>query len=248
MRTHILFAVLAVFASSVNAADDDLLLARLRASFPGTQFDSVRPTPLAGIYEVRMGSNIAYTDAVGKVWLLGHLYDRTTGRDLTSERLTEVRLGDNAAPAPQVSAVAEAEAPAGVGALKAEDAIVRVNGSGKRKLLVFSDVDCSYCKKLEAELAQLEDVTILTYPVAFLSDGFRAESVWCSSDRVEGWAKAMRGQDVHRQEGRCDAPVRQNTRTAMRLGVRGTPTMLRADGARLAGYASASRIDAWLGR
>jgi thiol:disulfide interchange protein DsbC len=236
------FLSISVFAAVTSAADTDDLLTRLRTAYPATQFDSAARTDLAGIFEVRMGANVAYTDAVGKLWIFGHLYDVAQSKDLTAERTR----GAPREGARESASTMPAEA-ASLSTLRPEDAIVRIKGSGARKLILFSDVDCPYCMKLEKELAGLTDVTIFIYPVTFVSDGYRAGSVWCSTDRAGNWDRAMRGEEVLRQLGDCQTPLSRNTRTAMDLGVRGTPTMMRPDGTRLAGYSSASRIEAWLG-
>lgn len=239
LRRTILLLLLAL---SVPAKADDAghVLQRLKTAYPATQFDSVVKTDLAGIYEIRMGDNIAYTDAAGKLWLFGHLYDMPQSRDLTAERL-KAKAGR------EIPGALGAEAKP-LSALRPEDAIVRVKGSGTRQLILFSDVDCPYCAKLERELDALDDVTIYTYPVAFVSDGYRAESVWCSVNKSENWDRAMRGEEVLRGPSACQAPLTRNTKVAIDLGVRGTPTMMRQDGTRLAGYSSAARIDAWLAR
>ncbi len=233
---------IAMVAATSSAADTVDVLARLKATYPATQFDSVGKTELTGIYEIRMGSNIAYTDAAGKLWIFGHLYDMAQSRDLTEERLKGKPGGELRDRSPDSSPQSS------LNTLHPKDAIVRVKGNGTRKLILFSDVDCPYCVKLEKELSSLDDVTIYTYPVAFVSDGYRAESVWCSPDQAGGWDRAMRGEDVLRQVPVCESPLSRNTKVAINLGVRGTPTMMKLDGTRLAGFSSASRIEAWLGR
>ncbi|MDK9702360.1 MAG: DsbC family protein [Sulfuritalea sp.] len=232
---------LVLFAATSNAADTDDVLTRLKTQYPATQFDSVVRSELANIYEIRMGNNIAYTDAAGKLWIFGHLYDMAQSRDLTAERLKGKSPQDAAG-------MSGGDTKPSLNALRPKDAIVRVKGKGTRKLILFSDVECPYCARLEKELSTLDDVTIYTYPVAFVSDGYRAESVWCSENRAEAWDRAMRGEEVLRHASVCLSPLSRNTKIAMDLGVRGTPTMMQMDGTRLAGYSSASRIEAWLAR
>lgn len=241
MRNLLLFLAAVIAAIPAVAGETDVL-AQLRAKYPSTHFDSATETPLPGIYELRMGDNIAYTNQHGDLWLFGHLYDMTANRDLTAERLN----GNNKT-AQSVGTAPAMDTQDATGTNNdSADAIVRVKGTGGRTLVVYSDTDCPYCRKLESELAQLDDVTIVTYPVAFVSDGSRAEDVWCSSDRATAWDDVMRGKNIRRAAGACATPIERNTQRALKLGVRATPTLIRSDGERLAGMTSATRIEAWL--
>ena len=127
------------------------LIGRLQALYPSTRFGEIRPTPWPGVFEVAMGANLAYVDASGQYFLFGHLYDMKAQRDLTAERKdTLARIDFNALPL--------------------ADAIKDVRGRGSRALAIFSDPDCPHCRRLEAELKSLSDVTIHTFlmPIASL--------------------------------------------------------------------------------
>lgn len=239
MRTF-LAIVLAVLSPVALSGDADDLLARLRTKYPSTRFDGVAPSPFQGIFEIRLGNNVAYTDAAGDVWLFGHLYDMPASRDLTAERLR----GDGGQPLPtKALATARSGIPP---SWPIAGAVVRVKGAGARKLYLVSDTECPFCRSLEEELAVLDNVTIYTFPVAFLSDGEKVRSAWCAEDRVAGWQALMRGEGKQAVASPCQTPVRSNTELALAAGVRGTPMMFRADGDRLSGFADAKRIDAWL--
>lgn len=218
------------------AGDTDNILKRLQAKFPATQIDSVSATPLAGIYEIRMGGNVAYTDATTDVWMFGHLYDMRTSRDITADRLVGIELP----PANKTSASSQAPAQWPI-----EGAIVRVKGDGRKKLYLVSDTDCVYCRKLEGQLALLDNITIYTFPVALMGDSAKANAAWCASDRAAAWELVMSGARIT-ASAPCITPIRDNTAKAVAAGVRGTPTLIREDGERLSGYADARRIDAWL--
>src|SRR3970040_1816450 len=106
---------------------------RLQGLYPATRFGAVNTTPWPGVFEVVMGANLAYVDASGQYFLFGHLYDMQTQRDLTVERKDTLARVDFAA-------------------LPLADAVKEVRGSGARTFAIFSDPDCPYCRRLEAEI------------------------------------------------------------------------------------------------
>jgi hypothetical protein len=123
-----------------------------------------------------MGRNLAYVGSDARYFLFGHLYDMREQRDLTADRLEAARRIDFAS-------------------LPLADAITTVRGDGSRVLAVFSDPDCPYCRKLEQELAKLDNVTVHTflYPLGELHPEARqrAIAVWCAPDRAAAWKALM---------------------------------------------------------
>ena len=205
---------------------------RLQALYPSTRFGEIRPTAWPGVFEVAMGANLAYVDASGQYFLFGHLYDMKAQRDLTAERKDTLARID-------------------FSALPLADAIKDVRGRGSRALAIFSDPDCPHCRRLEAELKSLSDVTIHTFlmPIASLHPQARAKAiaVWCAKDRLGAW-QALMTRDQVPPSADCAHPVDRNVALAERLGVTGTPTLVAADGRVLPGAASAEQISAWLSR
>ncbi|WP_230684455.1 DsbC family protein [Burkholderia cepacia] len=252
-------AVLA--ASPINPADPNLdpgvaaLKAALHARYPSTQFREVAATPSAGIYEVVMGNKAAYTDATGRYFLFGHLFDMVTQQDLTvplEQALQKVRF-----PADRL-----------------RDAFVEVHGTGRRKLAIFDDPDCPYCLVLEDDLSKLKDVTIyrFLYPLESIHPRARAHSIaiWCAEDRLATWhawmplalSRWMRNQGSSATGGSdktpapprvepklvsCANPIDANEALAASLGIAGTPALVSEDGRVMPGAASAEAIDQWLG-
>ena len=208
------------------------LSGRLQALYPSTRFGEIRPTPWPGVFEVPMGANLAYVDASGQYFLFGHLYDMKAQRDLTAERKDTLARID-------------------FSALPLADAIKDVRGRGSRALAIFSDPDCPHCRRLEAELKGLSDVTIHTFlmPIASLHPQARAKAiaVWCAKDRLGAW-QALMTRDQVPPSADCAHPVDRNVALAERLGVTGTPTLVAADGRVLPGAARAEQINAWLSR
>jgi thiol:disulfide interchange protein DsbC len=227
-------ALLALHASAwaTDRPDDPVarIEATLKATYPATEFRDIRATPLPGIYEVTMGRNVAYVGTDARHFLFGHLYDMQTQKDLTAERLEQARRIDFAS-------------------LPLGDAIETVRGDGSRRLAVFSDPDCPYCRKLEQALAKLDNVTIHTflYPLDELHPEARAKAiaVWCAQDRAAAW-KALMVDGKMPRSADCTHPIDRNIALARKLGVDGTPILFDAQGRRLAGAAPADRIEAFL--
>ena len=205
---------------------------RLQALYPATRFGAVNSTPWPGVFEVVMGANLAYVDETGQYFLFGHFYDMKAQRDLTAERK---------------DSLARVE----FSSLPLVDAVKEVRGTGARTLAIFSDPDCPYCRRLEAEMKSLTDITIYTFlmPIASLHPEARSKAiaVWCSKDRVAAWHALMwRDEKISAKE--CPHPVDRNVALGDRLGISGTPTLVAADGRVLPGAASNAQIEAWLAR
>ncbi len=232
--TLILLTGLAL-ASPVQASDPDPVTrieATLKAAYPATSFRDIRPTPMPGLYEVTMGRNLAYVGGDGRHFLFGHLYDMREQRDLTADRLEAARRIDFAN-------------------LPLADAITTVRGNGSRVLAVFSDPDCPYCRKLEQELAKLDNVTVHTflYPLAELHPQARSRAiaVWCAPDRAAAWQVLMLEGKAPPPAAECAHPIDRNIALARNLGVEGTPALFDVRGRHLAGAAPARRIEDFLG-
>src|SRR5690606_34858829 len=163
-------------------------------------------------------------------FLFGHLFDMKTQRDLTAERKDTLARIDFAA-------------------LPLTDALKEVRGTGRRRLAIFSDPDCPYCRKLEADIKGLTDVTLYTFlmPVASLHPQARAKAiaVWCAPDPLAAWHALMAGNDAIAAPN-CPHPVDRNVALAERVGISGTPTLVAGDGRIRAGAASVAQLEAWL--
>jgi len=228
-RLPMLFALMLPMAAQ---ADDGAgsLEKRLKDLYPATRIERVQTSEIPTIYEVTMGKNSAYTDATGRYFVFGHLYDMKTQRDLTAERMEKQQRIDFS------------QLPLG-------DAIKTVRGKGERVLAVFSDPDCPYCKRLEAELDKLDNVTLYIFPYPL--EGLHPEAVdkavavWCAPDRASAWADLMKTGKVPAKRD-CENPIQRNIQLAQRLGINGTPTMVSADGRMLPGAAPGDRIEQWL--
>ncbi len=218
--------------SANTAAITAAIATRLQSLYPATRFGEVTPTPWPGLYEVPMGANLAYVDQSGRYFLFGHLYDMQQQQDLTAQRKEQLARVD-------------------FSVLPLADALTEVRGNGSRVLAIFSDPDCPYCRRLEADLKGLTDVTLHTFlmPLASLHPQARAKaiSVWCATDRLQAW-KGLMLQDRTPASAECEHPVDRIVALGERLGIQGTPTLIAADGRMMPGAASRDQIEAWLSR
>ncbi len=228
MRLRSIFtSLLLFFAFSSAFADEASLKKTLQQIFPGEKIESLKKTPYLGLYEAVVGGELFYTDEKGTYLFLGHVIDPQTRQSLTSERLQQIKE------ARRIS----------LASLPLDSAIKAVKGNGKRKLVVFSDPNCPYCKRLEKELANISDVTIYTLLYPVLNGSMpTATAIWCSPDRLKAWDDFMlRG--VAPTGKTCDTPIETLLEAGKKNGINGTPTLIFADGSVVPGMIAADTIE-----
>lgn len=221
LKKLVSFTLLSAFATVVMA-DEASVKKAVEAAYPKFKVDSVTKTSYAGLYEVFMGGQILYTDE--KMTFLiadGHVVDPKSKKDMTGERLEELTKVD-------------------FSTLPLDQAIKIVKGNGSRKLVVFSDVDCPYCKRLEQnELVNISDVTIYTflYPLIQLhpDSANKSKSIWCATNRPKAWEDWILNNQLPKSTGNCEVPLEKVGELARKLGVNSTPTLFFSDGKRMAG-------------
>lgn len=220
MHPRTLLLALAVLSSAALAQEAPIRknLTQRLPSLPA--IDSVTPTPMKGLYEVRLnGTELMYSDANGDFILWqGDLIDTRQRVNLTEARIQ------------QLTAIAFKDLPL-------KDAVVTVRGNGSRKIAVFSDPNCGFCKRLERDLLKINDVTIYTFVVAMLGPDSqtKARNIWCAAKPAEVYTDWMLdGQTPPTQS--CDtAALTRNLAFAQKHRINGTPTSFLADGTRIAG-------------
>jgi thiol:disulfide interchange protein DsbC len=221
IKQLVAYAVLSSL-SVAAMADEASLKKAVEAAYPKFKVESVSKTPYLGLYEVFMAGQIIYTDE--KMTFLiaeGRLVDPKSKKDLTAERMDELTKIDYAK-------------------LPLDQAIKVVKGSGSRKLVVFSDVDCPYCKRLEQnELSNITDVTVYTflYPIVQLHPdaAAKSKSIWCASNRVKAWDDWIMRNQLPKNAVNCDVPLEKVGDLAKSLDITSTPTLIFADGKRMLG-------------
>ncbi|MDD5056554.1 MAG: DsbC family protein [Sideroxydans sp.] len=208
-----------------------MLLAKFKQKYPATTSVTVRKSAIGGLYEVVMGNNIAYTDSEAKYFLFGHVFDMASQQDLTQARIDEMSKID-------------------FSSLPVAKAIKVVKGDGKRVFAVFTDPDCPFCKRLESSLKDVDNFTMYVYmfPITGLhpESESHANSIWCAKDRSVAWSDFLLNDKLPEGKADCATPVQELIALGQELGVQGTPTLFRPDGARVPGALPAPQLNAWL--
>jgi thiol:disulfide interchange protein DsbC len=190
--------------------------------------DEIRKGP-AGLYELRVNeSEIYYTDANGDFLIVGNIYSTKEHVNLTEQRvnkLTAVKFDK----------------------LPFKDAFTIVRGNGERKLVVFEDPNCGYCKRFEKELQSVNNVTVymFLYPILGQDSLEKSKAIWCSKDRGQAWQDWMvREQSLPSTVPMCDTSVLQrNVDFGRTYKITGTPTLFFIDGSRVPGAIDAKQIE-----
>jgi thiol:disulfide interchange protein DsbC len=192
------------------------------------KIDEVSKTPIPGLYEVRFGTDIVYADEQGNHLIQGNLIDTRTGTDLTEARLSKLSAIDFAS-------------------LPLKDALVIKQGSGARKLAVFGDPNCGYCKRFERDLANLKDVTVYTflYPILGPDSNAKSRDIWCAKDSGKVWrAWMVDGVAPPKNIGACDTTaLERNIELGKKHRVQGTPAVVFEDGTRVPGAIPLERLE-----
>ena len=192
------------------------------------KIDEVSKTPIPGLFELRVGTDVFYTDEQGNHLIEGQVIDTKTKTNLTEARINKLTAIDFAA-------------------LPLKDAVVWKSGTGARKIAVFADPNCGYCKRFEKDLQQVKDVTVYTflYPILGGDSPEKSRDIWCAKDNAKVWLDWMlRGTAPVRSMGECDSSALQrNTALARKHRVNGTPAIVFEDGKRVPGAMPLDQIE-----
>ena len=213
-------------------ADEKAEIAAVRDSLGEMKPDSVKPSPVDGLYEVVLGPHVFYVSGDGKYMLQGDLVDLARRVNLTQ-------------PARQAAQQAAIES---IG----EENMLVYSPEQKpvHSITVFTDIDCGYCRKLHQEMDDLNargiEVRYLLYPRAGVKSHSyeKAVSVWCAEDRNAALTAAKAGKEPEAKQ--CDNPVQEHMAMGQMIGVQGTPTIILDDGRILPGYLPAARLAAMM--
>ena len=204
-------------------ASELVIRERLPKALPSLpKIDEVSPSPVAGLWAVRLGGQMLYVNSDASLLVDGQMVDLTTKANLTRGALDKALAVD-------------------FDTLPLRDAIVTFkHGSGARRLAVFADPMCGFCRRFEPMLAQLENVTVYTYLVAMLGPQAQDMSrrVLCAKDPSAAWSAWMLKGERPTGPAECEAAtalLERNQALAIKLGVSGTPTTLLTDRGRLTG-------------
>ncbi|WP_298610843.1 DsbC family protein [uncultured Thiothrix sp.] len=207
--------------------DTALLNEKLKPLFGGVP-DSIKPTPVTGVYEAKFGTELIYVSADGRYFFSGDLIDGSSRTNLSEQSRTVERKD-------MLSKVEDKDA-----------VIFKAKGEQKHLLTVFTDVDCGYCIKLHKEVNQLNEAGVSVRYLAYPRAGIGSESykkivnVWCADNKQDALTKSKAGETIASKE--CENPVAKEFELGQKLGVNGTPALFTEDGTMIPGYRPADQL------
>lgn len=230
---RLLFPVLLGLSAPALAADVPEAIARqLQQTFPEVRPEQISPTPVPGLFELRVGPQIAYVSADGRYLVRGDIIDVKSDTNLSEERRASARL-------------------AAIDDIGESRMIIFTPKKVKHTISVFTDVDCGYCRKLHRQindyLAQGIRVRYLFFPRSGpnTESWTKAEKVWCSADRADALTRSKRGEALSGKA--CSPnPVRQQYELGLTFGVTGTPAIITDTGELLPGYVPPAELAEYL--
>ena len=226
-RAFLAFALACCLAPAA-VADEATIRKNIGERLPDfPKIDEVTKSPIPGIYELRIGTDILYTDEQGSHLIEGQLIDTRTRTNLT-----EARIG-------KLTAIDFKNIPL-------KDALVWKQGNGSRKLVVFADPNCGYCKKFERDLQAVKDVTVYTflYPILGADSTEKSKAIWCAKDNTKAWRDWMLKGTPAADSQQCDTSVLQrNVAFGRKHRINGTPGIVFEDGKHVPGAIGAEQIE-----
>jgi thiol:disulfide interchange protein DsbC len=224
-------ATLALLTSFSIAAQDDVIRKNLSERFPKLpKIEEIQKAPIAGLFEIRVASNdVYYTDSGGNYLIDGQLIETKTGKNLTEERINKLSMIE-------------------FKNLPLQDAFVIKRGTGARKVAVFEDPNCGYCKRFEADMQKVNNVTfyMFLYPILGAPSVEKSNNIWCAADKNKAWTDWMLS-DISPKQTKCNTDaLARNVEFGKKHRITGTPTLLLADGTRVPGAIASAQLEKML--
>ena len=191
------------------------------------KIDEVTKTSIPGLYEIRIGTDILYTDEQGNYIIEGQLIETKTRTNLTEQRVAKLTAID-------------------FKTLPLKDAMVWKQGTGERKLVVFADPNCGYCKKFERDLQEVKNVTVYTflYPILGGDSPEKSKAIWCAKDNTKAWREWMIKGTPAENSPNCDtSALQRNYALGKKHRINGTPGLVFEDGRTQAGAMNTEQIE-----
>jgi thiol:disulfide interchange protein DsbC len=187
----------------------------------GADIEDVKPSVVPGLYEVAHGSEVLYVSLDGRYVIDGDLYDAEKRVNLSDQRRAVSRL-------------------AALQGLSDDQAIIFAPATPRYTVTVFTDVDCTYCRKLHSQIADYLKLGIRVRYVFYPRTGpgteswRKAEAVWCAPNRQEALTRAKMGEAIPARK--CATPVAKTYGLGQQLAVTGTPGIFTEQGDYVKGY------------
>ena len=216
---------LSLLLSQFSFADVDAVKAKLEKNYPNVKIENIQTTEMQGLYSGTLDHQIVYINEDAQHLFVGSMIRLKDQHNLTKDLALKDQQVD-------------------FKKLPLNDAIKTVRGNGKRQLAIFSDPNCPYCKSLEKNLTQLNDVTIYTfiYPIKNQSI-IPSKQVWCSSNPAYAWKNLLQNGISPSAAANCETPIERNLALGKKLGLQGTPAIIFSNGTKVMGAYPAKEIE-----
>ena len=221
--------LLALTVFAVSAIAQDAIKKELEKKFPDVKAERITKTTYGNLFEVYAGGEIFYTDEKVTFLLLGTLVDAQTRVNVSEARLQKLNVIN-------------------FNELPFENAIKLVRGNGSRRIAIFEDPNCGYCKRFEQDINATDNITayIFPYPILAQDSIDKSKAIWCSTDRLKAWQDQMLREKAPTAKGTCDTPIDKVLALGRKMNVTGTPTTFFEDGERISGALPKDKIEAKL--
>ena len=220
------FAPYSVSAESDGAAK---LRAALAKSMPNVTPSKITLSPIEGMYQVIVGTQVVYMSVDAQYMIEGDLFNLKTKQNITEDAKSAIRL----------KALNE---------LGTDQMVIYSPDKVKDVITVITDIDCPYCRRLHEEISDYMklnvEVRYVFMPLKGAADMKKTISVWCSEDQQLALDIAKAGGEVEQKS--CDNPIQKHLNIARDLGIRGTPAIVLEDGQLLPGYVPYDKLVAEL--
>jgi len=231
LARKVLSLLLLLSAATLAQAEPDRVRQALAQALPGMEPDGIAESVVPGLYEVTFGPQVVYVSKDGRYLIQGAIMELDSQRNLTAERRSQLLL----------TALRD---------LGEDNMVLFPAKDQKHVITVFTDIDCGYCRKLHAEVPELNRRGITVRYLFFPRSGpdtpsyYKARSVWCAKDRRAALTAAKQGRDP--EPAQCDNPIDRHMRLVQELGLRGTPAIVLENGQIIPGYVPAARLEQML--
>ncbi len=219
-----LSTTLSAFALADAAQVQKLLVEK----HPSLKIENIQSTEMPGIYSGFVEDQVLYLSENADYVIAGSMIRLKDQKNLTKQLILDQQKTE-------------------WNKLPLQDAIKTVRGNGKRQIAIFSDPNCPYCKKLEVELAKLNDVTIYTFVTAIKPQSLApSKQIFCESNPVMAWDNLINKGIQPKSAKSCANPIDRNLKLAKSLKLSGTPGIVFANGSILTGAYPAAELESML--
>jgi thiol:disulfide interchange protein DsbC len=218
-------SLLTTLTVSAESNDVEKLKQALAISMPSVKPTKISETPVTGLFEVIVGSQVVYMSVDARYMIEGDLFDLKTKRNVSEEAKSLIRK-------------------AAIDELGSANMLVYKPKNIKDTITVITDIDCPYCRRLHSEIPDYMkndvEVRYVFMPLKGSADMKKTISVWCADDQQLALDIAKAGGDV--EEKTCKNPIKEHLQLARDLGIRGTPAIVLENGELLPGYVPVDKL------